>query len=54
MAKTVKITIVDDENPDVPQVWEKKFEGGALTPNEWEEMMAFEDEHIGGRPNDRK
>lgn len=53
MAKHIKITVVMDENPDVEQKLEMKVET-VPSVQEWEQILEFMDEHVGGRPDDRK
>lgn len=53
MSKTINITVTDSENPENPQVFNLEYDGDVPTLEEWEVILEFEDEHVGGRPKDR-
>lgn len=53
MSKTINITVTDSEDPENPQILNLEYEGETPTLEEWSEILAFEDEHVGGRPTDR-
>lgn len=53
MAKTLTITVTDSENPESPEVFELEYTTEVPTDAEWTDILKFEDDHVGGRPNDR-
>lgn len=53
MSKTINITVTDSEDPENPAEYELEYTTDVPTLSQWEEILAFEDEHVGGRPKDR-
>lgn len=51
MAKTIKIKVEETGKPAVQL--EIIVTGNEPTDQQWEEILEFEDKHIGGRPKDR-
>lgn len=53
MSKTINITVTDSEHPDDPKEFNLEYDEETPTLEEWEVILEFEDEHVGGRPKDR-
>lgn len=51
MAKTITITVTDTESTEVEQI--QLTYDGEPTEEQWDEILRFEDDHVGGRPKDR-
>jgi hypothetical protein len=53
MAKTLTITVEDSENSENNAVYELVYDADTPDEGEWNDILKFEDDHVGGRPKDR-
>lgn len=52
MSKTITIKVKDNDKQE-EENFSITYTGETPGSDEWDEILAFEDEHVGGRPTDR-